>query len=475
MKLNGIRLLTTGLVTAAASCLLAFAIPLQAANDVRVLVGFNGPPDSSVIHRAGGKVHRVFGMVPVICASMPAAAIKGLQHNPNVEYVESDRTLQAVYLPGDYVPWGIAKIGAPQVFDKANAGSGIKVAVLDTGIDPSHPDLSANYAGGYDFVWNDPIPNDENGHGTHVSGTIAAMNNDGGVVGVGPEIDIYALKFLNSAGSGYTSDEIEGVQWAVANGIKVLNMSFGSSVSSLSEKRAMDAAYAAGVLLIAAAGNNGSAVSLYPAAYSSVVSVAATDSSNNRASFSNYNADVELSAPGVDIRSTMPTYPVYLNTLGYSANYANLNGTSMATPHVSGSAALVFAANPALTNVQVRARLSSTAYDLGTAGRDIYFGYGLVNALAASSITAPVVGTGTIQGTVYQNSSVVYNASVTLLNQLGAAVATTTTNTAGYYNFSKVTAPGIYQVRAQIAKKKATSSQINLQIDSIVTMNITIK
>ncbi|HEY3298958.1 MAG TPA: S8 family serine peptidase, partial [Armatimonadota bacterium] len=440
MRLHDFRWFAFGLIAAIVFSLLAVSAPLLAADETRVLVGFHGAPDAAVIHQAGGKVHRVFHLIRTVSASIPDQAIQGLQHNPKVEYVESDRTVQLVYTSGESVPWGIGKIGAPVVYNGGNTGKGVKVAVLDTGIDSSHPDLAPNYAGGYDFIWNDPDPDDENGHGTHVSGTVAAADNGRGVVGVGPEIRVYALKFLDAQGSGFTSDEIAGVEWAVNNGIKVLNMSFGSYSASLSEQKAMDTAYAAGVLLVAAAGNDGNTRKLYPAAYDSVIAVAATDSNNDRASFSSYYDDVELSAPGVSVYSSMPTYFVYLNLLGYASDHDYLNGTSMATPHVTGAAALVFSQNPGWTNARVRDRLDSTATDLGLSGRDPEFGYGLVNVQAACSTAPPDAGVGTIYGNVYIGKSSVTNGSITLSNSAGSTVATTRTDRSGAYSFTNIPA-----------------------------------
>ena len=210
---------------------------------------------------------------------------------------------------------------------------------------------------------------DDNGHGTHVAGTIAAVDNTVGVVGVAPQASLLAAKVLNRQGSGYLSDVIAGIDYCVQNGAKVVSMSLGSSSDVQALHNAVDAAYADGVLLVAAAGNDyGGAVS-YPAAYDSVVAVSATDSNNNLASFSNVGPEVELAAPGVSILSTYK-----------DGGYATLSGTSMATPHVSGVAALAIQANPLMSNVEVRALLQNTADDLGAVGKDNLFGYGLVDA-----------------------------------------------------------------------------------------------
>jgi subtilisin family serine protease len=384
------------------------------------------------------------------------------------------------YQSNEQVPWGIDRIGAPAVYAANIRGTTVKVAVLDTGIsiDPitgaHHPDLAANYAGGKDYIDKDNIPNDRNGHGTHISGIVAAADNGAGIVGTVPQIMLYAIKFMTAAG-GYTSDELTGLEWAVGNGIKVVNMSWGSPTYSQTEHDAMDAAYDAGLLLVAAAGNYNDTLPLYPAAHDSVIAVAATDSNNNRAAFSSYYPDVELAAPGVYIYSTMPTYQVYMNSDGLEWNYDELHGTSMATPHVVGAAALVWAQNPTLTNVQVRAQLTSTASDLGAAGRDPQFGFGLVNAEAACFPPPPPNQQGTISGTVYLSGSRVSKATVTLCDQYGALKGTTTTNKSGFYSFTGTLADTSdltwYTVRAQSGRKSATSAWTDLMPGS-VTLNL---
>jgi subtilisin/minor extracellular protease Epr len=188
------------------------------------------------------------------------------------------------------------------------------VAILDTGIDYEHSDLNDNYIGGYDFANNDLEPMDDNGHGTHCAGIVAAEDNEGGVVGVAPEADLYAVKVLDSVGNGYMMD--------------VISMSFGSNLGSTSLETACDNAYSSGVLVVAAAGNDGNPSGEgdnvdYPARCDSVIAVAATDSNDNRAIWSSTGPDVELAAPGVSIYST------YLG-----GGYATMSGTSMACPHV---------------------------------------------------------------------------------------------------------------------------------------------
>ena len=214
--------------------------------------------------------------------------------------------------------------------------------------------------------------NDGHGHGTHVAGIVAARNNTIGVVGVAPEATLWAVKVLSDAGSGYTSDIIQGLDWCAAHGIKVASMSLGGG-GTASLQAACDRAFSQGVVLVAAAGNSAGPV-MYPAAYSSVIAVSASDSRDLRASFSNYGPQIALAAPGVSIYSTYK-----------GGAYATMSGTSMACPHVAGAAALAWASG--LTSAQaVRDRLTTTAEDLGPKGFDTSFGYGLVDAQRAAGV-----------------------------------------------------------------------------------------
>jgi len=215
---------------------------------------------------------------------------------------------------------------------------------------------------------------DDNGHGTHCAGIVAAEDNGVGVVGVAPKANLYGVKVLNSEGRGYESDVIAGIDWSVRNGMQVISMSLGSDFGSISLEKACDNAYSSGVLLVAAAGNDGTPPGKgdnvdYPGAYSSVIAVAATGSNDERARWSSTGPDVELAAPGVNIYSTIP-----------GEKYGTKSGTSMACPHVAGAAALVMVTHPTWTNVEVRDRLQETADDLGATGFDTKYGYGLVDA-----------------------------------------------------------------------------------------------
>lgn len=351
-----------------------------------VMIKFKQNIDIKSVEKHGGKLKKVLKIINGISARIPAEAWDSLKNNSNVEYIEIDAIAHASKgkpLPGDPLsnpqdtPWGINRINAPQVWGQTS-GASVKVAVVDSGAG-SNSDL--NIVGGYDFVNNDSDPTDDNEHGTHVSGTIAAIDDGDGVVGGAHQASLYAVKVLDRRGSGSYSNIIAGIQWCIDNGMQVINMSLGGSSDSQAMHDAIIAATNAGILVVVAAGNeaqSGNPVG-FPAAYEEVLSVGATDINNNIASFSSHGYYVDIAAPGVNITSTIP-----------NDRQDAFNGTSMASPHVAAVAALVISANPGMTPAQVKARLIETATDLGSPGRDNYFGAGLVNAYLALNPPVPL-------------------------------------------------------------------------------------
>lgn len=343
---------------------------------VRVFIEFEEQANANIINNAGGRVLHSYEILPnVLAVEIPEAALNGILNNPNVVGFEYDVEVYALprpspQQPAQVLPWGIDRIDAELV---EATGEGIRVCIVDTGIDRDHPDLAANIVSGRNFVvsgrrldstkWED-----DNGHGTHVAGTLAALDNNIGVVGVAPRASLLVAKVLNRQGSGYLSDVIAGINYCVNSNADIISMSLGTSSNVLSFENAVNAAYNSGVLLIAAAGNSGGSV-IYPAAYDSVIAVSATDSNDDIAYFSSRGPEIELAAPGVNILSTW-----------ISDSYNTISGTSMATPHVSGVAALAMQTNPLLTNEEIRTLLQNTADDLGDEGRDNLFGYGIVDA-----------------------------------------------------------------------------------------------
>jgi len=222
--------------------------------------------------------------------------------------------------PAETIPWGVEYMNNLSP-DSDNTGKGIKVAVIDTGIDVDHPDLIANIKGGYNATSKKKSYDDDNGHGTHVAGIIAAVDNDIGVIGVAPEVDLYAIKALDAYGDGFVSDIVEGIEWCIENDIDIINMSIGMADDSVLLHEAVQDAYSAGVVMVAAAGNNYGGNCEYPAAYDEVVGVGAIDMNGITADFSAFYR-VDVWAPGTEI------YSSYINS-----SYQVLNGTSMATPH----------------------------------------------------------------------------------------------------------------------------------------------
>ncbi len=512
----------------------AFAsMPVQSASDetkVRVLVQFQPGTRGAVektLKGIGAEFHYTFDELDAFAVTVPASALNGLTRNPNVVLVEEDAlrfpigiekssTETVAALTGQTVPYGIDMVQARDVWDAdrngtvdagSPTGANRKICIIDSGIYTGHEDLQEVNATGYDG--NLPWYEDGSGHGTHVSGTIAAMNNALGVVGVTPgTVQVYMVRVFGDDGAwAYSSTLIDAANRCASAGANIISMSLGGARQSVIEKRGFDTLYANGILPIAAAGNEGTSALSYPASYASVVSVAAIDANKVVADFSQYNSAVELAAPGVGVLSTVPyidatslevdgvTYTaghiefsargtasgtlvdgglctatgawsgkvvlcqrgdisfldkvmnvqngggvaaviynnvpgMFYGTLGegYSSaiigisvsdvdglflvnnklgsvatitstytpppasGYEYYDGTSMATPHVSAVAALVWSADPTATNVEIRNVLAATAEDLGAVGRDVDYGFGLVQA--ADAIVALTGGGG---------------------------------------------------------------------------------
>ena len=283
----------------------------------------------------------------------------------------------------DILDWGTDEINAERVWGHYEdaidiapwhyTGNGVRVAILGSGVDTTHPDLDDNYQGGYDFVENDNTPDDDHGHGTRCAGVIVAEDNNFGAIGVAPLADFYAIKVFDANYDSTTARLTAGINWAVNNNIDVLSMSFGTSSDITS---ALNAAYNKGVVLVASSGNEDENSIHYPASVSNVLSVGACTLTGQRATGptwgSNYGDGLGLVAPGVSIYTT-----------DRNGQYTFGTGTSMSAPMVAGVIALMLQINPDLTPAQVRWILAVTATDVGEPGYDIYTGFGMVDALAA--------------------------------------------------------------------------------------------
>lgn len=336
----------------------------------------------ALVKNFGAAVIKPLPLINALAVHLPSQAEAGLLRRHEVLRIDDDLVISAIAKPvppqpAEEIPWGVDRIHATAAWPTGK-GLGIKVAILDTGIDLDHLDLQANIKGHVNMISPLKSGNDDNGHGTHVAGTVAAVDNAIGVVGVGPEIYLYAVKVLSKTGSGWLSDLIEGLQWCINNKMQAVNMSLGAPADNQSFHDAIIKAYEAGIILVAAAGNNGTTGGSvdYPAKYPETIAVSAIGRDNTLAAFSSFGPEVDLAAPGVDIKST------YNN--GY---YKNLNGTSMAAPHMAGVAALVLTTPVGLYDLdadgvwdpaEVGNKLKATAEDLGLSANEQ--GAGLVRA-----------------------------------------------------------------------------------------------
>lgn len=391
----GFRLFCTVL-----TCLLCSLSTVEAATAAErsVIIGFRQPPgaaEQALITGKKGRINRKYRHLPAVTAVLPEAEIEALRRNPNVAYVAENSVLAVTpTLPGTESgnSWNVEQIGARAAHDAGFLGEGVKVAVIDSGIDTTHPELVDAYAGGIDIIGNDPDPSvDPTGssHGTHVAGIIAGARNSTGVVGVAPGVALYAVKISNGADLTI-ANLVAGIDWAIDNSMQIINLSLGDPLENLAVTDAVTRADAAGILVVAAAGNSIGPV-VYPAATPSVIAVTPTDINKQIANFAPNGPQIDLAAPGINITSTVV------------GGYDTLTGSSMAAPQVAGVAALLLA-SPGLIDEngngrrldELKARLFASAEDLGAPCKDEVFGYGLVNAaraLGLESIPTPNVCT----------------------------------------------------------------------------------
>jgi len=339
------------------------------------------------IERLGGKIHYIGTYSPTVTASFSSSELKRVRKLPDLVSIQEDQTLKLPFYKVEKVvlsiqrvlakktvhpqicPWNITRVVGNK---RPNDGQGVRVGILDTGIDLHHPDLKSNIKGGINVISPHTLPHDDNGHGTHIAGVVGALNNQIGVVGVAPKVSLYAIKVLNATGNGVISDLIKGIEWAIAKRMHIINISIsGGRIVPAALARAIQAAVNHGIMVVAAAGNSGNRLGRgdtveIPARLPWVLSVAALNHLNQREAYS-ATGKVDIAAPGSRIFST------------YShQRYAILSGTSMATAHVTGALAIYRKAFPNASANVLKKLLLSRAIDLPPKGFDPLTGAGLV-------------------------------------------------------------------------------------------------
>ncbi|MEZ4660814.1 MAG: S8 family peptidase [Caldilineaceae bacterium] len=274
--------------------------------------------------------------------------------------------------------YGLTRVQALDAWDAITGTQDVIIAVLDTGINPEHPEFAGRIIMGYDYINDDADPTDDHGHGSHVSGiAAAALNNGHGAAGICPNCSILAVKVLNENNAGTWWSAAQGIIYAVDNGARVINLSLGANVPSNTIKSAIDYAQENGVLIVAAAGNSASSNDFYPAAYDGILGISATNSSDELWGLSNHGAFIDVAAPGHLI------YGPNKSLDDEYGGYVYKSGTSMAAPYVTGLAGLLFSQDPSRTATDVADIIMQSADDLGAPGRDDNFGHGRINVLAA--------------------------------------------------------------------------------------------
>ena len=354
------------------------------------------------------------------------SVLAGLRQDPDIEFAERDYIAHACATVNDpYVvsgsEWHLAKIQALQAWDITVGASNVVIAVLDSGINAGHPDLAGRILPGYDFVNNDGDSADDFGHGTAVAGTVIAGGNNGiGVAGVAFGCTVLPVKVMDASGTASHSTIAQGIEYAVQQGARIINLSLGGDWPSSTLQNAVNDAWSNNVVVVAAAGNNGSTLPQYPGACDHVLAVAASEPDDARSWFSSYGPYVTLYAPGDNIWTTQRdlTNP-----------YGAWSGTSFSSPVVAGVAALVLSLNPSLSNTQIVDVLKQTADDLGPAGYDSMFAYGRVNAFRAVNAVSPAPSdppsTPAIQPAVAPPSTVPVSSTVSPLDNVSPGVAIT--------------------------------------------------
>ena len=361
----------------------------------RILVmprpGLSDEELAKILSVHGGRARRITSsgvhVVELPANASEQAVVNLLAHNPHFKFAELDQKVTANLTPNDPYfgsEWHAAKIGAPTAWDWSS-GTGVTIAILDSGVDGTHPDLAAQMVPGWNFYDNNSNTSDVYGHGTKTAGAAAATSNNGtGVAAIAGNARIMPIRIADTSGTGYWSMIAQGISYAIDHGARVASISFDNLLSSSSILSAAQYMKSKNGLVVISAGNCGCNPNLTPSA--SVIAVSATDSNDQMASWSSYGSYVAMSAPGVSIFTT---------TMG--GGYGQVSGTSFSSPIVAATVALMMSANPGLANTKIESLLYSTASDFGAPGRDIYYGFGRVNAAAAAQAAMGTVPAGDSQ------------------------------------------------------------------------------
>ncbi|MFX3623379.1 MAG: S8 family peptidase [Ectobacillus sp.] len=339
------------------------------------------PTDTEIagmLQEIDGQIIRTFNTSYIIKSKSKSAEelVRYFTNKPNVEFAERNYILMQNEVNDVFYntyQWNLPAISTELGWDITRGAKDVEIAVIDSGIDLNHPELSHRLIKGYNILAENGQPNDDNGHGTHVAGIIASETNNGeGIAGITWYNPIMPIKALNAEGYGNSFDVAKGIVWAADNGADVINLSLGNYQPSAVLEQAVNYALQKNIVLVAAAGNDNTGQPSFPAALPGVIGVAAVGGDGSRAQFSNFGDHIDVAAPGVDIPST------YIG-----GRYAALSGTSMAAPHVSALAALIRSLNPDMKNTEVADIIMKTAKETGPAGRDVYYGNGIIDIVKA--------------------------------------------------------------------------------------------
>ena len=433
----------------------------------QILVKFRSgttPPEAADIHRQlGGQVKETIPGIGVQVVTVPKGQAKEKAKayfaNAKVAYAEPDFVAQALGTPDDpgfANQWGMVKVQAPEAWDVTTGSPSINIAILDTGVDLDHPDLASKIISNIKFS-DSATTDDVYGHGTHVAGIAAAITNNGvGVVGLGYSLTLMNVKVLSDTGAGAYSWIASGIVWAADNGAEVINLSLGGSSASSTLEDAINYAWGKGVIIVAAAGNNGDTAPFYPAYYTNCIAVAATDANDAKASWSNYGEWVDVAAPGMNIYSTLKD-----NGYGYKS------GTSMASPHVAGLAGLVFTMvadsnGNGFLNDEVRSQIQTTCDNIGLSG----IGTGRINACRA---VQTATATGTIAGVVTNSADGLPVAGAAVSDGMRTSLA----DAGGQYVISGVP-EGTYTLTVSAAGYSTSSEVVSVVAGQTATADIAV-